>query len=78
MKKLNDNEVPVLPGSLIMDDGTPVALGITEYGVIVQSTYTEFATLVEWKDIVDLCFSYKPQDAIQTRREIQKPKAGKA
>lgn len=71
MIKLNENQIPILPGSVMSKDGDPVSLGVVEQGVIVQFCFVEYAMLVEWQDIIDLVDMKIANHA--ERKEIPKP-----
>lgn len=75
MIKLNEEQIPILQGSIISPDGTPYALGFCEQGAILQSAYADFAMLVEWEDMIELI--NKPQSGLSREPvEIPKPKQG--
>lgn len=51
MELIADDNVPVLPGTLTVDDDF-VAIGVFENGVVVQYDEENVAVLISWEDIV--------------------------
>jgi len=86
MRIMNDDEIPVLPGQMTINDEF-IMMGITGEGVIVQYSEPDVTLLIEWEDIVNLgksqmVFIEKPKRKeipprnLRTSQEVVRIKSG--